>query len=83
MGSTTLSNNTTQEIIGWYDPLAQSFLVEDAGGIFVTKCDVFFRTKDDMDIPVVFQIRSMKNGLPTQHVLPFSEIVLDLSLIHI
>ena len=30
-----------------------------------------------MDIPVVFQIRSMKNGLPTQHVLPFSEIVLD------
>ncbi len=77
VGSQTVANNTTQEIIGWYDPLAQSFLVEEDTGIFVTKCDVFFRTKDDMDIPVVFQIRSMKNGLPTQHVLPFSEIVLD------
>ena len=77
VGSQTIANNTTQEIIGWYDPLAQSFLVEEDTGIFVTKCDVFFRTKDDMDIPVVFQIRSMKNGLPTQHVLPFSEIVLD------
>ena len=62
---------------GWYDPLAQSFLVEDDGGIFVTKCDIFFRTKDDMDVPCVFQLRSMKNGFPTQHILPFSEIVLD------
>ena len=77
VGSTVISESVNQQIIGWYDPLAQSFLVEDAGGIFVTKCDIFFRTKDDMDIPVVFQIRSMKNGLPTQHVLPFSEIVLD------
>ena len=63
--------------IGWYDPLAQSFLVEDETGIFLTRCDVYFRTKDDMDIPVVFQIRSMKDGLPSQHVLPFSEVVLD------
>ncbi len=77
VGTETIADTRSQEIIGWYDPLAQSFLVEDAAGIFVTKCDVFFRTKDDMDIPVVFQIRSMQNGLPTQHVLPFSEIVLD------
>ena len=77
VGSEVINESVEQQIIGWYDPLAQSFLVEDTGGIFVTKCDVFFRTKDDMDIPVVFQIRSMKNGLPTQHVLPFSEIVLD------
>ena len=64
-------------IVGWYDPLAQSFLVEDPAGIFITKCDIFFRTKDDMDVPCVFQIRSMKDGFPTQHILPFSEIVLD------
>ena len=63
--------------IGWYDPLAQSFLVEDETGVFLTRCDVYFRTKDDMDIPVVFQIRSMKDGLPSQHILPFSEVVLD------
>jgi hypothetical protein len=38
--------------------------VKDPDGIFVTKCDVFFRTKDDDDTPVRFQIRSMENGVP-------------------
>ena len=72
-----LSTRSERVEIGWYDPLAQSFLVEDETGVFLTRCDVYFRTKDDMDIPVVFQIRSMKDGLPSQHVLPFSEVVLD------
>ena len=71
------SRTRTQTIVTWYDPLAQSFLVEDETGVFVTSCDVFFRSKDDMDIPVVFQLRSMVNGLPSARVLPFSEIVLD------
>ena len=71
------SRTRTQTILTWYDPLAQSFLVEDETGVFVTSCDVFFRSKDDMDIPVVFQLRSMVNGLPSARVLPFSEIVLD------
>ena len=63
--------------VGWFDPLAQSFLVEEETGVFLTKCDVFFRTKDDMDIPVVFQLRTMQGGFPTQKVIPFSEIVLS------
>ena len=63
--------------VQWYDPFAQSFLVEDSTGVFLTSCDVFFRTKDDMDIPVVFQLRSMINGAPSAKVLPFSEVVLD------
>ena len=67
----------TQTIITWYDPLAQSFLVEDETGCFLTSCDVFFRTVDDLDVPVVFQLRSMDNGLPTTKILPGSEIVLD------
>ena len=29
-----------------------------------------------MDIPMTFQIRTMQNGVPTQKILPFSEIVL-------
>ena len=61
----------------WYDPLAQSFQVTDSGGIFLTSCDVYFQTKDDMDIPVTFQIRTMEGGMPTQKVLPFSEIILS------
>ena len=67
----------TQTIITWYDPLAQSFLVKDETGCFITSCDVFFRTVDDGLTPVVFQIRTMENGLPTTKVLPGTEIVLD------
>ena len=78
VNSRVISSRTrTQTIISHYDPLAQSFLVEDETGVFLTSCDVFFRSKDDMDIPVVFQLRTMSNGSPTARILPFSEIVLD------
>ena len=33
--------------IGWYDPLAQSFIVDETGGVFITSVDVYFNTKDD------------------------------------
>ena len=72
-----LGRNTSERITGWYDPLAQSFLVEDATGVFLTRCDVFFRSKDDLDIPVTFQIRTMQGGFPTTKILPFSEIILE------
>ena len=78
INSNVLSTQSrTQTIITWYDPLAQSFLVQDETGCFLTSCDVFFRTVDDMDVPLVFQIRSMINGSPSTKVLPGSEIVLD------
>ena len=81
VGSTVISQTqrfvVEEPVGGWYDPLAQSFLVEDSTGVFLTRCDVFFRSKDDMDIPVVFQLRTMENGFPTQKILPFSEIVLN------
>jgi hypothetical protein len=60
----------------WYDPLAQSFLVDDETGVFLTKCEVFFASKDDLDIPVTFQLRTMQGGFPTQKVIPFSEVIL-------
>jgi hypothetical protein len=73
-----VSQSTSQNVnIVWYDPLAQSFLVEDSTGVFLTRCDVFFRSKDDTDIPVTFQIRTMQGGFPTRKVLPFSEIILE------
>ena len=58
----------TETIIGYYDPLAQSFFVDqkvDGEGVFITKCDLFFRTKDDDKTPLRFQIRTMKDGFPT------------------
>jgi hypothetical protein len=75
--SRVIGRTTMLGIVRWYDPLAQSFFVDNETGVFLTRCDVFFRSKDDMDIPVTFQLRTMQNGFPTQHVIPFSEIILD------
>ena len=88
IGSSTSSNvidsvTRTQTVVEWYDPLAQSFQVLDETGVFITSCDVFFQTKDDMDIPMTFQIRTMQNGTPTQKILPFSEIILTPDQINI
>ena len=60
------ATRSNDRVLAWNDPLAQSFLVEEDGGIFLTKCDIFFRSIDDMDIPVTLQIRTMSNGTPTQ-----------------
>ncbi len=70
--------NTDARIVsdtGWYDPLAQSFLVQQKGGAFLTKIDVFFATKDDK-MPVTLEIREMVNGYPGKNVLPFSRVSL-------
>jgi hypothetical protein len=60
---------------GWYDPLAQTFLIEQRGGAFLSKVDVFFASKDDV-IPVTVEIREVVNGYPGKRVLPFSRVTL-------
>ena len=60
-------------VIGWYDPLAQSFLIEQKGGAFLTSIDVFFGTKDSTQ-PVTLQVREMVNGTPGKSILPFSVV---------
>lgn len=60
---------------GWWDPLAQTFLVEQQGGAFLTKVDIFFATKDRR-IPVNLEIREVINGYPGKLVLPFSRVSL-------
>ena len=49
--------------MGWQDPLAESFLVESAGGLMVSSIDLFFKTKSD-SLPVSIEIRNMVNGYP-------------------
>ena len=44
---TNVTNNVTNVTQVRRDPLAQSFYVDDATGIFVTSLNVYFRTKDD------------------------------------
>ena len=73
----TQTVQTNRQLIarrGGRDPLAQSFLVEESTGVFVTSCEVFFATVDENELPVTFQLRTMQNGLPTTKVIPFSEI---------
>ena len=60
----------------WDDPLAQTFLVEETAGIFLTSIDCFFRTKDE-ELPVTVQIRTTDTGLPTNRVLPLSNVAVD------
>jgi hypothetical protein len=61
---------------GWYDPLAQTFLIEQRGGAFLSKVDIFFATKDPL-IPVTLEIREVVNGYPGKRVLPFSKVTLQ------
>lgn len=58
---------------GWWDPLAQTFLVQQKGGAFLTKIDIFFASKDSR-IPVNLEIREVVNGYPGKLVLPFSKV---------
>lgn len=59
------SEGTTVEVskITYYDPLAQTFLVSDSEGVFITSVDVFFQSKDS-SIPVELQIREVSSGIP-------------------
>ncbi len=70
----TLVENTTT-IRAYWDPLAQTFMVDSKGGAFLTKVDIFFASKDYI-IPVKMQIREVVNGFPSAIILPFSEVIL-------
>src|SRR6056300_945828 len=56
---------------GGGDPLAQSIIVDEEDGIFITALDAFYATKSD-NIPVTAEIRTMVNGYPEPKVLPFA-----------
>jgi len=79
--STTTSSITSVDVVnanvstttGYRDPLAQSFIVSDATGIFATKVDVFFRTKDTT-LPVEFYISEVNLGIPTKKIIPFTNV---------
>ncbi len=65
-----------QSDTGWFDPVCQSFMVNEDNGIFVSSVEVFFATKSST-LPVTLQIRTMVNGYPTTTVLPFAQQTVD------
>ena len=78
---TRTSTRTEERQVGYHDPLAQTFLIDDEGGVFLTSVDIFFSTKDSA-IPVTVQIRDVVNGYPGQKILPFSEVTLNPSSVN-
>ena len=84
----TIARTSTRRVdrqVGWWDPLAQTFLIDDEGGVFVTSLDLFFQSKpgtDDSQVPVTLQIREVKNGYPSTNILPFSEVSLNPSAVN-
>lgn len=60
------------------DPLAQSFFTNDVQGpgMFVSKIGLFFAKKDP-ELPVLLELREMRNGYPVNERIPGSVVSLD------
>ena len=67
------SDTTTTETTTWVDPLAQSILITDKGGVFVKSIKIYMKSKD-AEIPLRVSIRTMENGTPTQRIIPGADI---------
>ena len=65
---TDVSINEEVTAGGWYDPLAQTIMIKEDGGCFITAVEIFFSTKDDAK-PVECQIRETVNGYPGPKIL--------------
>ena len=67
---------------GGADPIAQTFLVKDAGGVFITQIAVYFKTKSST-FPITLQLREVINGFPGPKIVPFGEKTLTPSEVNI
>lgn len=61
---------------GGKDPLAQSFMIQETTGVFITSIHVRFKSKPaEGGTPVVAQLRPMVNGVPSaQAIVPGSTV---------
>ena len=64
------------------DPLAQTFMVSETGGCFLTKLDLYFAAKDNT-LPVWVEVRNVVNGYPGKKLLPFGRKVLEPSDVNV
>jgi hypothetical protein len=76
---TTTTSSVDVPVAGWWDPLAQTFLIAPAQfpqGIFVEKIRVCFKSKHDTS-PVTLQLRPTVNGYPSSTVIyPYGSVTL-------
>jgi hypothetical protein len=70
----TVSSSRTLSRTVWRDPLAQTFMIGDIdSGLFATSIDLYFQKKA-VDAPVSVYIVETENGIPTQNVVPLSQV---------
>lgn len=55
------------------DPLAQSFIIDNASGAWIRSLDLYFKDKDP-NLPVNVSLRFMSNGYPTRMIFPGSVV---------
>lgn len=76
---TTTTSSVSTPLMGWYDPLAQSFLISPAQysqGMFIEKVRVCFKSKHDT-APITLQLRPTVNGYPSSTVIyPYGSVTL-------
>ena len=58
------------------DPVAQTFFINETGGCFVTKVDLYFKSKDNK-VPIRVYLTSTLGGRPTENIIAFSDMVLN------
>lgn len=68
-------NVSESESVTWFDPLAQSILITEKGGVNITELDIFLNAADS-SVPINVSIREMSNGFPTQKIVPGSDTVI-------
>lgn len=66
--SQTEDVNQTLFIAGRGDPLAQTFMISEVGGAFITQAEVYVAVKD-AELPLRCEIRSVVNGYPGPDVI--------------
>jgi len=75
----TTVTSVNDRVIGWADPIAQTFLVDPITypqGLFIDKLRLCFKSKDDT-VPVTLQLRSVVNGYPSASVIyPYGTVSL-------
>ena len=58
------------------DPLAQTFIIEESGGAFISSIDLFFSEKDPL-MTCTVELRNVVNGYPGPKIMPFGRVVKD------
>jgi len=78
--SGTINTLTRTVEVLYYDPLAQSFTVDETGA-FLTSVDVFFANKDDNE-KLLVELRTVELGTPTLRLVnEYAQVTLDPSQI--